>query len=121
MGKKSPIVIAEHFLICFLTLQVDLLINGERWSGSKPNQQLEVRVSSENFDTALAKMASVCLPKTIFQGIAAKKSSDLGKLETFLPIDHRSAAVQIFHIICFYIGHHSRSTPMSISWRILGG
>ena len=121
MGKKSPIVIAEHFLICFLTLQVDLLINGERWSGSKPNQQLEVRVSSENFDTALAKMASVCLPKTIFQGIAAKKSSDLGKLETFLPIDHRSSVGQIFHIICFYIGHHSRSTAMPISWRILGG
>ena len=62
MGKKSPIVIAEHFLICFLTLQVDLLINGERWSGSKPNQQLEVRVSSENFDTALAQARGALRP-----------------------------------------------------------
>jgi len=61
------------------SFQVDLLINGERWSPSKPAQQLEVRVSSENFDSALAKMASACLPKNIFHGVTSKKSSDLGK------------------------------------------
>jgi hypothetical protein len=59
--------------------QVDLTVNGERWSPSKPNR-LEVRVSSESFDSSLAYMVSACLPKSIFQGVALTRSVDLGTI-----------------------------------------
>lgn len=55
------------------------MVNGEPWTSCKPSQ-VEVRVSSEGFDSGLAKMISTCLPKNIFQDVAATKAIDLGEV-----------------------------------------